>query len=184
MTVRKVRIHGRGGQGVVTAARLLAPAFYSEDRNVQAIPEFGVERRGAPVKSYLKYTDSPEEVIPARTYVHDPDFIICMDETLLTTEDVTDGLRDGGVVIVNTTADPDEIDVEAGSVATVDAATIADEVIGSNIVNTILLGGFAAATDEVSLDAIIEATTAKFGAGENGENVEAVEVGYDRTQLA
>jgi 2-oxoacid:acceptor oxidoreductase gamma subunit (pyruvate/2-ketoisovalerate family) len=184
MSVTRVRIHGRGGQGVVTAARLLAPAMYQENHNVQAVPEFGVERRGAAVKSYLKYTNSPDEVIPARTYVHEPDYIICMDETLLETEDVTDGLTDDGIVIVNTTEEPGELGVDVGRVATVDAANIAREIIGDTIVNTILLGGFSAATGEVSLDSIVDAATEKFGPGPDGENVAAIEAGYERTQLA
>jgi pyruvate ferredoxin oxidoreductase gamma subunit len=184
MTVSRVRIHGRGGQGVVTAARLLAPAMYEEGRNVQAIPEFGVERRGAPVKSYLKYTDSEDEVIPSRTYVHQPDWIICMDETLLETEHVTEGLADDGIVLVNTSDAPGEVDLDADRVATLDATAIANRIIGTNIVNTILLGGFAAATGEVSVDSVIEASTEKFGVGEDNENVEAIEAGYDQTQVA
>lgn len=184
MTVKRVRIHGRGGQGVVTAARLLAPALYSEDHNVQAIPEFGVERRGAPVQSYLKFTDSLDEVIPARTYVHEPDYVVCMDDSLFDTVDVTEGLTADGLVLVNSPESPEDVDVDADRVATVDARKIAGEVIGGNIVNTIILGSFAAATDEVSLESITEAIEEKFPGDYKDQNVEAVKQGYEKTVTA
>ena len=185
MTVHKVRIHGRGGQGAVTAAKNLAPAIHREGRNVQAIPAFGVERRGAPVEAYLKFTDDLDELIPTRTYVHDPDYVIILDDSLIDSseaKDVTRGLAKDGTVVVNTTADPADLSLDAARTATVDAGTIAEEVIGrSNIVNTVLLGSFAAATDVVSIENVEAAIRERFPEDIREANVEAARLGYERT---
>lgn len=177
MAVTGIRIHGRGGQGVVTAARILAPALYQDGHNIQAIPEFGVERRGAPVASYIKYADTRDEIIPARTYVHDPDYIICMDESLFDSIDVTDGLQPDGAILINTEKAPEEFDVDAATIGTVDARRIGRDVFGKNIVNTILLGSFAAMTGAVSLESVSEAIEEKF----DEQNVTAAHEGFKQT---
>lgn len=177
MSVTGIRIHGRGGQGVVTAARLLAPALYRDRHNIQAIPEFGVERRGAPVASYIKYSETRDEMIPARTYVHDPHHIICMDESLFDSIDVTGGLRPEGSILINTEKPPDAFDIDVAVTGTVDARSIARTVIGKNIVNTILLGSFASMTDAVSIDAVTEVIREQF----DDRNAEAALQGFEQT---
>lgn len=185
MTIHRVRIHGRGGQGAVTAAKNLAPAIYREDRNVQAIPSFGVERRGAPVEAYLKFTDDVDERIPTRTYVHEPDYALILDESLLESteaDDVTRGLTEDGTIIINTRSDSVSLSLDAPRLATVDGATIAEEVIGrSQIVNTVLLGSFAAATDVVSIENVEAAIRERFPEETRETNVEAARRGYEET---
>lgn len=183
MAIHRVRFHGRGGQGAVTAAKVIAPALFAEGRNVQAVPAFGVERRGAPVRAYVKYTDDVDEVIPTRTYVHEPDLVLCMDDTLIETDRVTEGLQPGGAVVVNTTRDPADLDVDADRVATVDAGAIAREAIGSNIVNTVILGSFAAVSGDVSIDHVAEAIRERFPDDIQEMNVEAARLGYEETAV-
>jgi 2-oxoacid:acceptor oxidoreductase gamma subunit (pyruvate/2-ketoisovalerate family) len=187
MTIHRVRLHGRGGQGAVTAAKNLAPALHREDRNVQAIPSFGVERRGAPVEAYLKFTDEPDEWIPTRTYVHEPDILVVMDDTLFESteaEDITRGLATDGTVIVNTRSDPGDLDVDASRVATVNGGEVAAELIGrSHIVNTVLLGSFAAATDVVSIENVQAAIRERFPENRRETNVEAARRGYEETAV-
>lgn len=188
MTVHKVRLHGRGGQGAVTAAKNLAPAIYREQRNVQAVPAFGVERRGAPVEAYLKFTDSLGERIPTRTYVHEPDYLIVMDDSLIGSVDADDvfrGVKGGGTLILNTNKTPEEVvDRNDITVATIDAGIVADEILGrSNIVNTVMLGGFASATDVVSMDNVVEAIRERFPDDIEDQNVKAAQKGYERTDI-
>lgn len=187
MTIHRVRFHGRGGQGAVTAAKNLAPAIYREGRNVQAIPSFGVERRGAPVEAYLKFADDVDEWIPTRTYVHEPDYLLIMDESLIDSseaDDVTRGLADDGFVIVNTRSQPEDIPIDAARLATVDGGTIAEKEIGrSKIVNTVMLGSFAAATDVVSIDNIVAAIRERFPEERIETNVVAARRGYEETAV-
>ncbi len=183
MTVHRVRFHARGGQGAVTAAKVIAPALYREGRNVQAVPAFGVERRGAPVHAYVKYTDDVDELIPTRTYVHEPDYVLCLDETLLETEDVTDGLQPGGAVVVNTSGGPEDIDVDADRIATVDAGRIAQEAIGSTIVNTVALGSFAAVSEDVTIENVIAAIEERFPDDIQERNAEAARLGFEQTAV-
>lgn len=183
MAIHRVRIHGRGGQGAVTAAKVIAPALFYEGRNVQAVPAFGVERRGAPVRAYVKYTDDLDEVIPTRTYVHEPDYVLCMDATLVETDRVTEGLRRGRAVVVNTAGDPDDLDLDADRVATVDAGAIAREALGSNIVNTVVLGSFAAVSGAVSIGHVADAIRERFPEAIRERNVEAARLGYEETVI-
>lgn len=187
MTIHRVRLHGRGGQGAVTAAKNLAPAIHREGKNVQAIPSFGVERRGAPVEAYLKFADDLDEWIPTRTYVHEPDYLLIMDESLIDSteaEDVTRGLAEKGTVIVNTRSDPEALSLDATRLATIDGGRIAEETIGrSKIVNTVLLGSFAAATDVVSIDNVEAAIRERFPEKQRDTNVEAARRGYEETSI-
>lgn len=187
MTIHRVRLHGRGGQGAVTAAKNLAPAIYREGRNVQAIPSFGVERRGAPVEAYLKFTDEIDEWIPTRTYVHEPDYVLIMDDSLIESteaDDVARGLAADGMAIVNTRTEPESLSLDVDRFAVVDAGGIAEDVIGrSKIVNTVLLGSFAAATDIVSIENVEAAIRERFPESKCETNVEAARRGYEETAV-
>lgn len=188
MTRYGVRLNGRGGQGAVTAAKTLAPALYKEGRNVQAVPAFGVERRGAPVEAYLKFTDELDERIPTRTYVHEPDYVIIMDDTLLNSseaDDATRGVDDKGTVIINTRKNPETLSLDVARLATIDAGEIADDLIGrSHIVNTVLLGSFAAVTDVVSIDNVEAAIRERFSSERRESNVKAARQGFERTSVS
>ncbi|HSJ10257.1 MAG TPA: 2-oxoacid:acceptor oxidoreductase family protein [Longimicrobiales bacterium] len=158
--MHELRFHGRGGQGAVIASKVLAVALFREGRWVQSFPAFGVERRGAPVTAFLRVADAP---IRLRCEVAAPDFVIVLDPTLLGAVNVAVGLRPGGAILVNSDRVPDAFRglLPGFDVATVNASGIAMELgIGSRtqpIVNTAILGAFAAWSGLVSLDAVCAA---------------------------
>lgn len=170
----EVRFHGRGGQGVVVASKILAVAFFHEGRHVQTFPEFGVERRGAPVAAYLRMDEKP---IRLRVGVQTPDHVVVLDRTLLGAVDVTGGLRTGGCVLVNA--------VEAKNAAFVPASEIALECgLGTRttpVVNTAMIGAYAKATGTVGLDAVERAVRETVPAKVE-ENVRAAKLAYERTR--
>ena len=167
----QIRIHGRGGQGSVTLAQLLAQAAHEEGTWAQAFPSFGVERRGAPIEAFARFDD---EKITDRSQVDEPDYVIVQDVSLLEYVDVTDGLDEDGVVLINTGADPDEVDVETDAdVVTVDATEIALDHLGKPIMNTALLGAFAGATGLIEQESIEEVIEREFGGEIGQQNVAA-----------
>jgi pyruvate ferredoxin oxidoreductase gamma subunit/2-oxoisovalerate ferredoxin oxidoreductase gamma subunit len=155
--VRELRIHGRGGQGAVIASKLLASALFREGLSVQSFPAFGVERRGAPVAAFLRYSDGP---ILLRCEVTEPDDLIVLDPTLVQAVDVTAGLEPGGTILINSERPPESYPEMAARyrVVTVDASGIARRRgLGSRnqpIVNTAILGAFAASTGLVGLESV------------------------------
>ncbi len=155
----EVRFHGRGGQGAVTAAELLAVSAANEGKFSKAFPFFGVERRGAPVMSFCRIDDS---VIRLQQQIYTPTHVVVLDEGLLGTVEVTSGLVEGGSVIVNTKKAKEELGLEAENVFTVDATGIALKFMGVPIVNTAMLGAFSKATNAVSLESIERAVEERF----------------------
>jgi 2-oxoacid:acceptor oxidoreductase gamma subunit (pyruvate/2-ketoisovalerate family) len=158
--MRELRIHGRGGQGAVVASKLLAVALFREGRQVQSFPAFGVERRGAPVAAFLRVDDEP---IRLACEVTAPDDLIVLDPTLIQAVDVTGGLKPGGLILINSDQPADGFPELSARfrVVTVPAGAIASRHgLGSRtqpIVNTAILGAFAAASGMVTLDAVCEA---------------------------
>jgi 2-oxoacid:acceptor oxidoreductase gamma subunit (pyruvate/2-ketoisovalerate family) len=158
--LRELRIHGRGGQGAVIASKLLASALFFEGKAVQSFPAFGVERRGAPVTAFLRFSDGP---IWLRCEVSAPDDLIVLDPTLIGAIDVTGGLKPGGNILINSEREPGEYAELAKRfrVATVDASAIArTHGLGSKtqpIVNTAILGAFASFLGLVKLDSVCRA---------------------------
>ncbi|HDN05624.1 MAG TPA: pyruvate ferredoxin oxidoreductase subunit gamma, partial [Candidatus Bathyarchaeota archaeon] len=155
--LKEIRIHGRGGQGAVTAAQLLAHAAFLEGKWVQAFPYFGAERRGAPVKAFARISDEP---ILVHSQVYNPDYIIVLAPKLHEVVDVTEGLKKDSVIVMNTRKKPEEIGLKDWRIATVDATDIALEldllVSGLPVVNTSILGAFAKATGEVQLESVLK----------------------------
>jgi 2-oxoacid:acceptor oxidoreductase gamma subunit (pyruvate/2-ketoisovalerate family) len=158
--MRELRIHGRGGQGAVIASKLLASALFLEGRYVQSFPAFGVERRGAPVTAFLRVSDRP---ILLRCEILLPDDLIVLDPTLVQAVDVTAGLKAGGSILINSERPPESYVELAGRfrVGTVNASAIAtSQGLGSKtqpIVNTAILGAFAAFWGLVSLESVCAA---------------------------
>jgi 2-oxoacid:acceptor oxidoreductase gamma subunit (pyruvate/2-ketoisovalerate family) len=158
--VRELRIHGRGGQGAVIASKVLASALFREGRSVQSFPAFGVERRGAPVTAFLRFSQGP---ILLRCEITNPHDLIILDPTLIKAIDVTQGLQPGGSILINSDHGADAYAALAGQfrVSLVDASAIARKHgLGSKtqpIVNTAILGAFAADSGLVGLDAICDA---------------------------
>ena len=156
-----VRIHGRGGQGAVTAAELLAAAAFDEGRHAQAFPTFGSERTGAPVVSFCRIDDRP---IRLHEPITDPDALIVQDPTLLHQVNLFAGLKSRGFLVINTSRSPHELGLEEvvdrlsrGHAVAVPATDIARAELGRPLPNAALLGGFAALTRQVTLPAITKA---------------------------
>ena len=174
----EVRFHGRGGQGAVTAARLLAEAAFHEGKHCQAFSSFGAERRGAPVVAFTRIDSRP---IRIRTEVYEPNHVVVLDPTLLEAVNITAGLKRGGIIVVNAKEVPGEL--KAGKLATVDATAIALEFLGAPITNTAMLGAFAKATKLVSLNSVVKAIESYFGSKLAEKNVAAVKAAYERTAI-
>ncbi|MGC9131024.1 MAG: 2-oxoacid:acceptor oxidoreductase family protein [Pyrobaculum sp.] len=168
----EVRFHGRGGQGMVTAAQVLATAAILEGKYAQAFPEFGPERRGAPVKSYLRISDRP---IYIREPVLHPDVIVVADQSLFSAENPLEGAKDTSILVVN--------GVYKAPIKTyyVDATTLAIKVLGRPIVNTALIGAVVKATGVVSLGTVAEALKKYFTGRLYDLNVKLVQIAYQET---
>lgn len=180
----EIRTHGRGGQGAVIASEILADAFFREGKYVQAFPVFGVERRGAPVTAFTRISDGE---IRERCEIYEPDHLIVLDPVLIDTVNITDGLKDGGWIIINTNRPMGDSDlVKRFHVATVDANSIAiGHGLGSRatpIVNTAILGAFSGATKLVGLDAVIEAIM-EFVPLKRDDNRKATEEAFSKVEI-
>ncbi len=164
----EVRIHGRGGQGVVTAAEMLSIAAFDEGRYAQAFPSFGSERMGAPVVAFCRIDDHE---IRTREPVMEPDALIVQDPTLLHQVDVFGGVKPEGFILINSARSFDELglgefvaDFRHERLLTVPASELAREHTGRGVANTALLGGFAGLSGAVSLDAVLRAIHERFAA--------------------
>jgi 2-oxoacid:acceptor oxidoreductase gamma subunit (pyruvate/2-ketoisovalerate family) len=164
--MRELRIHGRGGQGAVIASKVLASALFLEGKSVQSFPAFGVERRGAPVTAFLRLADGP---IQLRCEVAEPDDVIVLDPTLLKAIDVTQGLKPGGTILINSDRPAETYAALAKrfTVSVVDASEIARRHgLGSKtqpIVNTAILGAFAASSGLMSLESVCSSIAEAIG---------------------
>ena len=174
----QVRIHGRGGQGVVTAAELLSVAAFREGRHAQAFPSFGSERTGAPVVAFCRIDDRP---IRLREPVMSPDAVIIQDPTLLHQVDVFGGLSPDGYIVINTSKTFEELGLgefisgfRRERLCTVPATELALKHIGRAVPNAALLAGFAAISSRISLDAVSAAIgreiSGKGGGGQRGRS--------------
>ena len=173
----EIRIHGRGGQGSVTMAELLAEAAYYSGQFSQAFPNFGVERRGAPVTAYVRLDD---KFIRLRSQVYNPDYIIIQDPTLLTDKKILGDLKRGSVVLVNSSKPLDNLQALKGvRVKTINASGLALEVIGRPIINTILLGAFAGLIGLIKMSAIEKAIEARFKGEIADKNILAAKRGFE-----
>ncbi len=183
----QVRIHGRGGQGVVSAAEMLSIAAFEEGKHSQAVPSFGSERMGAPVVAYVRIDQNPIEL---REPVLDPDLLIVQDPTLFHAIDVFAGLKEDGWVLINTSKPLEELNIEGatdrlpkGHVVAVSATELAMQHLKRPTPNTVLLGALAAMSDEIHIDSVCSAISKKFP-GEVGQaNVIAAQAAHDQATL-
>lgn len=179
----EIRFHGRGGQGAVTSAELLALSAINEGKYGQAFPSFGPERRGAPVIAFCRVDDHQ---IKIRSEIHAPDLVLVLDPGILRIVNVTAGLKDDGILITNTKYTADEIRKELGltcKLAVVNATKIAREVLGLPITNTTMLGALLKAKAFVDPDSLIEPLETRFGRIA-GKNIAAFKRAFEETQLA
>ncbi len=170
----EIRWHGRGGQGVVTAGKLLAETAMGTGQYFQAFPDYGPERMGAPIRAYTRLSSKP---ITIHSQIEDPNVVLVLDPTLLGTVAVADGLEEDGTMLVNTSMSPAEVrDItgfQTGKVCTVDASHIAIEEMGREITNTPMLGAFARATGIFDIEALAEQLRAWFGKKISAKAIEA-----------
>lgn len=175
----EIKFWGRGGQGAVTAAELLAVAVSMGGKSSQAFPFFGVERRGAPVKSFCLVDDKP---IRIHQIVYEPDHVVILDASLIGRPDILEGFKKKGTVIVNTSKPKSQIKLKAKNLFVVDATGIALKNLGRPIVNTAMLGAFIKATGIVPLESVKEAIKERFPAPLAEKNIKAIEECYNGTK--
>ena len=179
----QIRIHGRGGQGVVSAAEMLSVAAFLEGRHAQAFPSFGSERTGAPVMAFCRIDDKP---IRLREPVAQPDALIVQDATLLHQVDLFTGLVPGGVILLNSRRTLEELgleslaaDARAYRIVTIAASELAMKHVGRAVPNAALLGGFAAVTGVVKLPSVVDAIRQKFPRAIAEKNVAAASEAFE-----
>jgi 2-oxoacid:acceptor oxidoreductase gamma subunit (pyruvate/2-ketoisovalerate family) len=182
----EIRWHGRGGQGAITAARILAQAAYFEGyRGVTAAPSFGAERRGAPVSASTRI--APQTIMVV-SQLETPNVVVVLDHTLLKYDEVTRGLIKGGWLIVNSWRHPRELDIGGNfNIATADATRVCSDlgliVAGMTVVNTAILGAFVRATEAVGMASLEQAIRERFSDSEAGINLAAIAQTYEITRL-
>jgi pyruvate ferredoxin oxidoreductase gamma subunit len=178
----EVRFHGRGGQGAVTSAELIALAAIDEGKYAQAFPSFGPERRGAPVVAFLRVSPTP---IRIRSKVYQPDIVVVLDPTLLDIVDVSAGLKPGGIVVINTAKPLEQVKKDygfKGRLALVDASKIAMEEMKVPITNTTMLGALIRAVGITSLESMDKPLAARFGKIAE-RNKKAMQRAFDETKI-
>jgi len=181
--VFQVRIHGRGGQGVVSAAEMLSVAAFREGKHAQAFPSFGSERMGAPVMAFCRIDDQP---IRLRDPVTHPHALIVQDPTLLHQVDLFSGLDSAGYILINSSRGFEELGIAefirsfpADHVRTVAATELAMKHIGRPLPNAVLLGGFAAVSGVIKLESVVAAIREKFPGRVGEANAAAAREAYE-----
>jgi len=186
--ITEIRWHGRGGQGAVMAAKILAEAALSEGRHIQAFPEYGAERRGAPVKSFTRISEEP---IYIHSPIHTPSAVAVLDSTLLDAVDVTEGLPEDGILVVNTVESPADVrkklNLKGRKIFTLDATQISIDCIGKPIPNTPMIGAVMRAADILPLDSLIGGFRKKFSDKFRPEviegNIKAIRRAYEEVTI-
>lgn len=174
--MKEIRLHGRGGQGVVKASQIVVKAVVAEGKQGQFIPFFGVERKGSPVFGYLRISTEP---IRRKMQVYEPDILMILDDSLVSLPNTYEGLKSGGTVIINSVKSPEELGIpeNAGTVAVVDATGISEKLLGRNIPNTAMLGAFAKITGLADKEILFAEIEKAFGPA----NKKAAETAYEQT---
>jgi pyruvate ferredoxin oxidoreductase gamma subunit len=178
--MKEIRIHGRGGQGSVVTAELLAIAAFESGKYSLAFPFLGGggERRGAPVQTFVRLDDNP---IRLRSQVVEPDYVVLQDWSLMEIVDVTLGIKENGILLVNTEKSAQELNVAAKNnirIKTVPASKIALEILGMSITNSAIMGAFAAITNEINIESIARALADKFSGSIAEKNIAVARAAY------
>ena len=185
----EIRWHARAGQGAVTAAKLVAETALFEDRFMQAMPEYGPERMGAPLKAFTRISDEPIEVY---NNIEHHDIVVLLDETLIDVIDITEGMHDDGAVIINTTESPAAMRARLGvpesvTVATIDASGIALNTIKRDIPNTPIVGALTKVRPIVQVESVKgqlqKSFGKKFAQAMIDANLESVQRAYEEVQV-
>ena len=181
----EIIFHGRGGQGAVTAAEMLVKALSLEGKYGQAQASYGIERRGAPVVAFLRVDNKP---ITIRSRLQNPNCVVVLDAQLPNIVNVAAGLKAGSIAVLNTTRNPEEIDlgVKLSKIGVIDAVKIASDIYGRRpipITNVIMMGALLATTNLVSLASAIEAVTERFSGALAKTNELAINTAYNSTKV-
>lgn len=186
--ILEIRWHGRGGQGVKTAAMLFAEAAFEGGKHIQGFSDYGPERSGAPIQGFTRLSDGR---IYLHNFITEPDVVVVLDPTLLGTVAVAEGLKEGGKVLVNSSHDPAELaaklGVDKGQVFVVDAKKISLETMGRDMPNSPMMGALVKVVGLVELPWVNETFEKKFGAKSEkivADNVAAVKRAYDEVRGA
>lgn len=176
----EVRWHGRGGQGIVTVSRMLAYAALLDGKYVQAFPEFGPERRGAPVTGYSRISDEP---IRIHSQIYNPNIVVIVDPTLIGKIDLAKGLVSGGIVVAHTERSPDdlkkELNIDNAKVYTIDAMRIALDVLGRPIYNTAMLGALIKAAPLAKMESLNKVVLERFPGAVGEKNVAVIKRAFE-----
>jgi pyruvate ferredoxin oxidoreductase gamma subunit len=182
----QIRIHGRGGQGVVTAAEMLSVAAFNEGRHAQAFPSFGSERAGAPVVAFCRIDDAE---IRAHEPIAEPDALVIQDPTLLHQVDLFNGLEPGGYVLINSSRSFEQLGIgelaerfDPQRLLSVPATELARRHLGRPIPNVVMLGGFAALTGAISFSSLAAAVVEKLPGQVGERNVTAARAAYEHVE--
>jgi len=173
----EIRLHGRGGQGTVTAAELIAEAAFLDGKFSQAFPSFGIERRGAPVEAYARISDRP---ITLHSKIYQPDYLIIQDPTLLNLAEVRQGVTEKTFIVINTEKSSADFKKIFGknTIQTIPATQIALAILGKPIINTILLGAFAGVCNLLNPKSLTAAITARFKKNIAEKNIKAMNTAF------
>ena len=185
----EIRWHGRGGQGAKTASQFVGEAALDAGKFIQAFPEYGPERAGAPIRCFTRIADKP---IRVHSPVTDPQAVVVIDPTLLDSIDVTEGLKDDGIILVNSDQDPkvirEKLKFKKGKVATVDATKISLETLGIPMPNMPMVGALLKVEEVVSMDVLINQVKNKFlkkiGEEKTNANIDGIKRAYEETEIA
>jgi pyruvate ferredoxin oxidoreductase gamma subunit len=190
MQLTEIRWHARAGQGAVTAAKVVAETALSADQYMQAMPEYGPERMGAPIKAFTRICDEPIEI---HNNIDTPDVVIVLDESLLDVVDVTEGMKPDGILIINTCSPAADVKKalhvpDTARVATVDASGIALDTIKRDIPNTPIVGALCKATGVIDVEVfkglLSKNLAKKFGQEMIDANFAAVQRAYEEVTVA
>jgi 2-oxoacid:acceptor oxidoreductase gamma subunit (pyruvate/2-ketoisovalerate family) len=182
----EVRLHGRGGQGVVSAAQLVADAAVLDGKYVQAFPEFGAERAGAPIAAFVRLSEEPIEI---HSSIRNPGAVVVIDRSMAFFKNTTSGLAADGFFISNFDGDPAELRAKLGlgpsvKVMALGATEIAMKSLGRDIPNTPMLGALVKATQLVSFDSMAKVLSQRFKGAIQAGNAEALKLGFEGARVA
>jgi 2-oxoacid:acceptor oxidoreductase gamma subunit (pyruvate/2-ketoisovalerate family) len=182
--ITEFRWHGRGGQGVVTSNQMLGKAALAEGNYIQAFPEFGPERTGAPVRAFLRISKKPIQIY---AQVYSPDIVVCIDPTLLDVVNPSEGLKEDGTLVLNTTLSPDEVRAKygfkGGKVVTVDATSIAMEILGRPFYNMPTMAAAVKASGVVKIETVIEEVQERYPGKVGDLNKAAMERAVEEAKI-
>ena len=182
--ITEFRWHGRGGQGVVTSNQMLGKAALAEGNYIQAFPEFGPERTGAPVRAFLRISKKPIQIY---AQVYNPDVVVCIDPTLLDVVNPSEGLKEDGTLVLNTTLSPDEVRAKygfkEGKVVTVDATSIAMEILGRPFYNMPTMAAAVKASGVVKIETVIEEVQERYPGKVGDLNKAAMERAIEEAKI-